>query len=53
VILPASPGLYAGPETIDDLIDFVVGKALDVLRIDHALFTRWGEPRIATTGDDA
>jgi len=53
VILPASPGLYACPETIDDLIDFVVGKALDVLRIEHALFTRWGEPRIATTGDDA
>ena len=49
VILPASPGLYAAPETIDDLVDFVVGKALDVLRIEHDLFTRWGEPRIAST----
>ncbi len=43
IILPASPGLYTLPQSIDDLVDFVVGKALDVLRIDHALFPRWGE----------
>jgi len=43
IILPAAPGLYALPQSIDDLIDFVVGKALDVLRIEHALFPRWGE----------
>lgn len=42
-ILPASPGLYTLPQSIDDLVDFVVGKALDVLRIEHALFPRWGE----------
>ncbi|MDT8445019.1 MAG: flavin prenyltransferase UbiX [Desulfuromonadales bacterium] len=43
VILPAMPGFYHLPKTIDDLLDFVVGKVLDVLNVEHSLFTRWGE----------
>ncbi len=43
IILPAMPGFYHGPETIEDLIDFVVGKILDQLDVQHSLFTRWGE----------
>lgn len=43
VVLPAMPGFYHGPETINDLVDFVVGKILDQLNVQHALFTRWGE----------
>ena len=43
VILPAMPGFYHGPETIEDLVDFVVGKILDQLDVQHSLFTRWGE----------
>ena len=43
VILPAMPGFYHGPETIDDLVAFVVGKILDQLDVQHTLFTRWGE----------
>ena len=43
VILPAMPGFYHGPQTIDDLVAFVVGKILDQLDVQHSLFTRWGE----------
>ena len=45
VILPAMPGFYHGPKTIDDLVDFVVGKVLDQLDVEHMLFERWGERR--------
>ena len=43
VIVPAMPGFYSRPESIDDLVGFVVGKVLDVLDVDHHLFKRWGE----------
>jgi 4-hydroxy-3-polyprenylbenzoate decarboxylase len=42
-ILPAMPGFYHLPQSMDDLIDFLVGKALDALDIPHSLFKRWGE----------
>jgi 4-hydroxy-3-polyprenylbenzoate decarboxylase len=42
VILPAMPGFYHRPKTMDDLIDHVVGKVLDQFNIDHGLFKRWG-----------
>lgn len=41
-ILPAMPGYYHMPQTMQDLIDFVVGKVLDNLSIENLLFEKWG-----------
>jgi 4-hydroxy-3-polyprenylbenzoate decarboxylase len=41
VILPAMPGFYHRPKTMDDLINHLVGKVLDQFNIDHNLFKRW------------
>ena len=41
-ILPAMPGFYQQPETVADLVNFVVGKILDTLGVEHQLFKRWG-----------
>ena len=43
VVLPAMPGFYNKPETLDDAVNFVVGKVLDQLGIEHALYRRWRE----------
>ncbi len=40
-VVPASPAFYHRPETVADLVDFVVAKVLDRLGLDHALRTRW------------
>lgn len=42
VIMPASPGLYTLPRGLDDLVDLVVGRALDLIGIEHRLHPRWG-----------
>jgi 4-hydroxy-3-polyprenylbenzoate decarboxylase len=42
-ILPAMPAFYYKPKSIDDIINFLVGKVLDTMNIDHKLFQRWGE----------
>ena len=41
VICEAAPGFYLRPATVQDLVDFVVGKLLDLLGVDHTLDTRW------------
>lgn len=40
-IVPASPGFYARPKSLEDAIDFVVGKALEAVGIEHELYERW------------
>ena len=44
-ILPAMPGFYQQPGTVADLVNFVVGKILDNLGVEHQLFKRWGEEK--------
>lgn len=44
VVLPAMPAFYTKPRTIDDMIDFVVGRICDQLGVEHQLLRRWGTP---------
>lgn len=43
VVCPASPGFYMRPTEISDLVDFVVGKLLDLVGVNHRLGTRWAD----------
>ncbi len=46
VILPAMPAFYAMPQTLDDAVDFIVGRICDQLGVEHQLLPRWGgEPQ--------
>ena len=42
VIMPPNPGFYQKPQTIEDLVDFVVARVLDQLEVGHELMPRWG-----------
>ena len=44
VVLPAMPAFYTHPRTLEDAIDFVVGRVCDQLGVAHQLLRRWGEP---------
>jgi 4-hydroxy-3-polyprenylbenzoate decarboxylase len=41
VVLPASPGFYGAPQTVQQLVDFVAAKVLDVIGVQHDLLRRW------------
>jgi 4-hydroxy-3-polyprenylbenzoate decarboxylase len=43
IICPACPGFYMRPQTVDELVDFVVGRVLDLLGLPHTLNTRWSQ----------
>lgn len=40
-VLPACPGLYPRPATVAEMVDFIVGRVLDLLDIEHELYRRW------------
>jgi 4-hydroxy-3-polyprenylbenzoate decarboxylase len=43
VVLPAMPAFYTRPRSVEDMIDFVVGRVCDQLGVEHRLFERWGK----------
>lgn len=43
IVCPAQPGFYMLPQTIEDLVDFVVGRVLDLVNVEHDLKIRWSE----------
>lgn len=46
VILPPVPGFYHHPRRIEDLIDFIVARIPDQLRVHHSLMSRWGAEEV-------
>lgn len=50
IICPTNPGFYLLPRTIEEIVDFMAGKVLDLLGVEHGLSTRWEEH--AAAGDE-
>jgi 4-hydroxy-3-polyprenylbenzoate decarboxylase len=44
IVLPAMPAFYTRPQSLQDAIDFIVGRICDQLRVEHRLLRRWGSP---------
>ncbi len=44
IILPPCPGFYSKPESIEEMVDVVVGRILDLLGVEHDLYKRWRTP---------
>ncbi len=51
VILPAAPGFYHQPQSVDDLVDFIVARILNQLGISQDLLPRWGEHNLGSHDD--
>jgi 4-hydroxy-3-polyprenylbenzoate decarboxylase len=43
-IIPAMPAFYQGPQSLEDIVSFMVGKVMDSMGIEHNLYKRWGQP---------
>ena len=52
VVLPAMPGFYQRPKTLEELVDFVVGKILDRLGVPHELVARWRTPKASSSWNE-
>ncbi|WNR42450.1 UbiX family flavin prenyltransferase [Paenibacillus roseipurpureus] len=42
-MIPAMPAFYNRPRTIEEMVDFLVGKVMDSMEIEHSLYRRWGD----------
>ena len=51
IVVPAMPAFYDRPKTLDDIIDHLVGKVLDLLGVEHHLYERWEGPRRRSSAD--
>lgn len=47
IVCPANPGFYLRPRHLQDVVDFVVAKLLDLVAVEHRLLPRWGDPSAA------
>lgn len=43
IVCPTNPGFYLNPTSVQEIVDFIAGKVLDLLKVEHDLKTRWGE----------
>lgn len=43
IILPASPGFYNNPKSLEDIYNFMAGRALDLIGIENSMYKRWAE----------
>ncbi len=50
VVLPAMPAFYTRPQSVPDMVDFVVGRICDQLGVEHTLLRRWGEAQKPESG---
>lgn len=50
IVCPTNPGLYLLPKSVEDIVDFIAGKVLDLLGVEHGLATRW-QPATVPGGD--
>lgn len=48
IVMPASPGFYHKPVTVNDMIDFIVARLLDHLGIEQSMIEKWGESKLNT-----
>ena len=49
VILPPNPGFYHHPESVGELVDFVVARILDQVAVPHSLMQRWGDKSVSAS----
>jgi 4-hydroxy-3-polyprenylbenzoate decarboxylase len=52
IVCPTNPGFYLNPKSVEEIVDFMVGKVLDLLKVEHGLKTRWEEAEQSSRSAD-